>query len=77
MEAIKKVVKYAAGRMAVVWKYKYQEEAEGVKVRTDSDWGGNRWNRKSTSGGEITMGGGTALKPGARSRKRLHWAVPR
>ena len=33
-----------------------QDEAEGVTVRTNSDWGGNRWNRKSTSGGEITMG---------------------
>ena len=35
---LNKVVKYVAGRKAVVWKYDYQEEAEGLKVRTDRVW---------------------------------------
>ena len=54
---LKKVVRYLAGRRAVVWKYGYQEEVQEVVVRADSDWGGNRWSRKSTSGGVVMLGG--------------------
>ena len=68
---LKKVVRYLAGRRAVVWKYGYQEEVQEVVVRADSDWGGNRWSRKSTSGGVVMMGG-TASRLGVRRRGRWH-----
>ena len=45
------------GRKAVVWRYRWQKEGDGVSVLADSDWGGSRWDRKSTSGGVVQMGG--------------------
>ena len=38
------------------WKFEWQEEAGGVQVFADSDWGGDRRSRKSTSGGAILIG---------------------
>ena len=54
---LKKVVRYLLGRKAVVWQYRWQEEAEYLEAKSDSDWGGNREDRKSTSGGVIFLGG--------------------
>ena len=53
---LKKAVRYLIGRKAVVWKYCWQEEAEALDVKTDSDWGGSRGDRRSTSGGAIMLG---------------------
>ena len=54
---MKKIVRYMIGRKAVVWKYNWQGEAGNLYVKTDSDWGGDRGERKSTSGGVVMLGG--------------------
>jgi hypothetical protein len=56
-EKVKKVARYLVGREAVVWKFGWQEEGSGVAVWTDSDWGGSRDDRRSTSGGAVMWGG--------------------
>ena len=38
------------------WKFGWQEEVGHVQVFADSDWGGDRRSRKSTSGGAILLG---------------------
>ena len=53
---MKKVARYLVSREAVVWGYRWQEGGEILKVKTDSDWGGSRWDRKSTSGGMLALG---------------------
>ena len=44
------------GRKRVVWEFVWQEEVGGVHVFADSDWGGDRVSRKSSSGGAIMLG---------------------
>ena len=44
------------GREGVGWKFGWQEEGCGVVVWTDSDWGGSREDRRSTSGGAVMWG---------------------
>ena len=44
------------GREAVVWKYGWQDEAQRVWVYADSDWGGDRADRRSTTGGVLMFG---------------------
>ena len=41
---------------AVVWQYCWQDEAEYMLTKSDSDWGGGREDRRSTSGGVIMLG---------------------
>ena len=53
---LKKTVRYLLGRSAVVWRYMWQDEATFMTVKTDSDWGGSRGDRRSTSGGTIMLG---------------------
>ena len=53
---LKKVVRYMLGRRAVVWRYKWQDEAEVLETKSDSDWGGTRYNRNPTSGGLVILG---------------------
>ena len=53
---MKKVVRFLVGRRRVLWRYAWQEEATKVQVFADSDWGGDRISRKSTSGGAIVFG---------------------
>ena len=50
---LKKVVRYLLGRKAVVWQYRWQDEVEYLETKSDSAWGGNREDRKSTSGGDF------------------------
>ena len=54
---LKKTVRFLVGRRRVVWRFVWQEEVASVQVFADSDWGGDRQSRKSTSGGTILMGG--------------------
>ena len=54
---LKKAVRFLIGRKSVVWEYAWQEEVGAVSVFADSDWGGDRRSRKSTSGGAIMLGG--------------------
>ena len=53
---VKRTARYLVGRDSVVWKFGWQEEEQRMKVFTDSDWGGSREERKSTSGGVIMWG---------------------
>ena len=39
-----------------MWFYKWQDEARYSHLATDSDWGGDRRDRKSTSGGVWMIG---------------------
>ena len=54
---LKKTVRYMLGVKAVVWQYGWQDEAEYMLTKSDSDWGGGREDRRSTSGGVIMLGG--------------------
>ena len=53
---LKKLARYLVSRVSVVWTYRWQEEGQRMRVKTDSDWGGSRWDRKSTSGGLLALG---------------------
>jgi len=54
---MKKVARYLLGRSAVVWLFPWQEEVVKVSYgRSDSDWGGNARDRRSTSGGVWMLG---------------------
>ena len=55
-QRVKKPTRYLVGRGAIVWKFGWQEEGQEVTAITDSDWGGSRGDRKSTSGGVIMYG---------------------
>ena len=54
---VKKVARYLVGREKVVWKFEWQDEVGYCGLWTDSDWGGDRKDRKSTSGGLWMLGG--------------------
>ena len=54
---MKKVARYLVDREAVIWKFGWQEEGKFSYVMSDSDWGGNSRDRKSTSGGVWMLGG--------------------
>ena len=47
---MKKIARYLMDRKSVVWEFKWQDEPVYSYVATDSDWGGNSKDRKSTSG---------------------------
>ena len=54
---LKKVARFLVGRRCVVWHYRFQHVPSRLSVFVDSDWGGDRLSRKSTSGGAICLGG--------------------
>jgi hypothetical protein len=56
---MKKMARYLIGREAVVWQFRWQEDTGEAHVFTDSDWGGTKKERKSTSGGVWMIGGHT------------------
>ena len=53
---LKRLVRFLIGREAVVWKYGWQQGGEVVCVYSDSDCGGDRDDRRSTTGGAIMFG---------------------
>ena len=53
---VRRAVRFLVGRRAVVWKFGWQEEGQVLRVFTDSDWGGSRQDRRSTSGGLVMYG---------------------
>ena len=55
-QRLKKAVRFLVHRERVVWEFAWQEEPGRVTVFADSDWGGDRLSRKSTSGGAIMLG---------------------
>ena len=50
---MKKVARYIISRERVVWEFKWQGEPTETHLRTDSDWGGDERDRRSTSGGYL------------------------
>ena len=54
---VKKMARYLVGSKRVVWEFEWQDEPEGAEVFSDSDWGGNCRDRRSTSGGVWMLGG--------------------
>ena len=50
------LARYLLNRRSVAWIYKLQEEPKFSHLATDSDWGGNTVDRKSTSGGVWMLG---------------------
>ena len=53
---IKKIVRYLVDRPKIVWRYVWQDEPQSADVYTDSDWGGDRIDRRSSSGGVWMLG---------------------
>ena len=53
---MKKVARFLLGVESVVWVFKWQDEPKYCRVFSDSDWGGNVRDRKSTSGGVWMLG---------------------
>ena len=53
---LKKIARFLINRERTVWEFRWQEECERSWVVSDSDWGGNRKDRKSTSGGVWMVG---------------------
>ena len=46
---LKSLARYLVGREAVVWNFGWQEAVGRSEVDADSDWGGNRKDRRSTA----------------------------
>ena len=53
---MKKIVRYLVNRKSVVWTFEWQTEQRTSYLMTDSDWGGNSKDRRSTSGGVWMIG---------------------
>ena len=53
---LKKFARYLLGRGSMVWRFEWQDEPRYSHVSTDSDWGGSRDSRKSTSAGVWMLG---------------------
>jgi len=58
---IKRVIRYLQGKPRVSLFYGFQEPDPDIVVMTDSDWGGDRITRRSTSGGVVLNGTHTIL----------------
>ena len=50
-KVLKRFARYLVGRSVVVWKFVWQHDVEKSEEDTDSDWGGNLKDKRSTSGG--------------------------
>ena len=53
---LKRVTRFVKARKSVIWDFPWQDECVEVHVYADSDWGGRRGSRKSTSGGLVMIG---------------------
>ena len=53
---LKKVSRFLWGRESVIWEFPWQDEVTELHAYADSDWGGRRGSRKSTSGGLVMLG---------------------
>ena len=53
---IKRVIRYLQGKPRVSLFYGFQDPNPDIVVMTDSDWGGDRLTRRSTSGGVVMNG---------------------
>ena len=55
-KSVKKVARYLVDRIGVRWEFAWQDEVSRSYVASDSDWGGNLRDRKSTLGGAWMIG---------------------
>jgi hypothetical protein len=55
-QRLKVLARFLLERLAVVWKYSWQEDCQELVIYSDSDWDGRRRTRRSTSGGVVTIG---------------------
>ena len=53
---VKKMARYLVRRKKIVWRFWWQDDPTEARVHTDSDWGGDRIDRKSSSGGVWLLG---------------------
>eukprot|EP00973_Karenia_brevis_P060684 8439293-Karenia_brevis.AAC.1 len=53
---VKQGARHLLNRERILWHVKWQSEPANCTAHTDSDWGGNIKDRKSTSGGVWFMG---------------------
>ena len=53
---LKRNARFIKARESVIWDFPWQDECQEVQVYADSDWGGRRGSRKSTSGGLVMIG---------------------
>ena len=56
LRRLRRIGRYLKKYPRLVWKYPMQSEQTEMVVRTDADWAGCRRSRKSTSGGNISIG---------------------
>ena len=68
---LKRLGRYLLGSPRVALQFPYQSAYKHVDVWTDSDWAGNRLERKSTSGGVILIGIHFIKKVGPELRTML------
>ena len=54
--ATTKKIRYIKGKPRLVIKYDWQKQQKVLTANSDSDWAGDKKNRKSTSGGVIRAG---------------------
>ena len=66
---MKRAARYLVGARRLIWEFKMGgSEADWIEGYVDSDWGGDKKTRKSTSGGMLVVGG-TCIKSWSRSQK--------
>ena len=54
---LKRVARHLLNRGSVVWEYRLQDGKMSAHIASDNGWGGNKRDRKSTSGGMWMVGG--------------------
>ena len=60
--------RYLVGKADMTWEYKAGARTDMIDVYVDSDWAGDRQQRKSTSGGLVIVGG-IAVKSWSRTQR--------
>ena len=65
---LKQLGRYLVGKADMTWEYKAGARTDMIDVYVDSDWAGDRQQRKSTSGGLVIVGG-IAVKSWSRTQR--------
>ena len=65
---LKQLERYLVGKADMTWEYKAGARTDMIYVYVDSDWAGDRQQRKSTSGGLVIVGG-IAVKSWSRTQR--------
>ena len=65
---LKQLERYLVGKADMTWEYKAGARTDMIDGYVDSDWAGDRQQRKSTSGGLVIVGG-IAVKSWSRTQR--------